>query len=106
MKETVDITPHWPGMLRWLEHIATDLGNAEDDHAGKPDAVAITGGADTDMFAIWSGEAFKFVEGGFHRAKVYNPSGVGHPATAEDVLDIAYCTKVGEVITVNGEVTR
>jgi len=85
--KTINVEPHWPGMLRWLEHVATgELGE-------KPDAVAITGGEDTAMYAI-HGETVTIFEGGKLWVTGWEPG---------QILDRAYCTKVGDAITVAGK---
>jgi hypothetical protein len=86
--EYVDCTPHWPGLLDWLEHTAIDATGV------KPDAVAITGGADTDMYVIFAdNDVRKFVGGVFIAPRVYATTGEGRSARADEVLDIAYCYK-------------
>jgi hypothetical protein len=87
MPDTVDITPHWPGVCRWLAQVATDAeGEA-------PDRVAITGGADTDLYAVWSGRVRKLYEGRFVDAYHYNPAGVRiRLVTAQELDELAYCT--------------
>ena len=51
---TADCTPHWPGMLRWLEQVAMEL------EGERPDAVAITGGDGTALFAAFDDRVMRF----------------------------------------------
>lgn len=75
--ETIDVTPHWPGMLRWLQHAA------ECQFGKTPNAVAITGGDDTAMFAVYGDDVFVRVEGTFVQTA---------PAMAVEKLEEqAYC---------------
>lgn len=60
MSEGIVITPHWPGVIRWVRCLAKD-GLAYMD---EPDAVAITGGKDTTFYArIPGGAVYRWEEG-------------------------------------------
>lgn len=94
----VNIEPHWPGMLRWLEALAIS------DQQAHPDAVAITGGADTDMYAVWDDQVMKFIDGTFKPAYIYETEGkISRGAEWDDVLAMAYCYKDPTGIWVAGE---
>lgn len=55
--KTINVEPHWPGMLRWLEQVGTDLKGR------KPYAVAIMGGDETAMLVISGTLVWEFTGG-------------------------------------------
>jgi len=87
--KTFNVEPHWPGMLRWLEHVARCA-------LGELGGVAITGGMDTALYAVTeSGALYEFDHGEWYPKDDYTDWAT--------VFDVAYCTKVGDVIIVAGE---
>ena len=89
--KTISLEPHWPGMLRWLEAIAHGA-------LGELGGVAITGGAATGMYAVTeSGALYEFESGGWYPRD-------DRTDWATLLEESAYCTKVGDVITVAGKV--
>jgi len=52
--KTIDITPHWPGMCRWLRATFIDIVGHE------PDIVGFLGGKDTAMLAIDEEQVYEF----------------------------------------------
>lgn len=95
--ETINVTPHWPCLLRWLEQ------RAFEDQGVMPDAVAIVGSEASGWYAAFDDMVFKLVDGKFVPAFFYKPSGeIDRAVEWEELESIAYCYKIGDVIKVAG----
>ena len=82
--KTVDVTPHWPGLLRWLVRYAQDLLSYEAATRDVPDidGAAITGGEDTEMYVYSGGALYRFDQGRLFPSKEF---------TWEELRERAYC---------------